>query len=155
MIEISIPGRDPLQIEHLVLDYNGTIAADGLLLPGAAERIRALSNQVCVHILTADTYGSVRAQCQDLGARIHTFPRAGAGACKEKIVKSLKGQAVCVGNGFNDRAMFACSALSIAVLDAEGCWGRLVSCADVLVRRSEDALDLLLKPERLRATLRS
>ena len=80
---------------------------------------------------------------------------AGAGACKEKIVKSLKGQAVCVGNGFNDRAMFACSALSIAVLDAEGCWGGLVSCADVLVRRSEDALDLLLKPERLRATLRS
>ena len=54
MIEISIPGRDPLQIEHLVLDYNGTIAADGLLLPGATERIRALSNQVCVHILTAE-----------------------------------------------------------------------------------------------------
>ena len=95
MIEISIPGRDPLQIEHLVLDYNGTIAADGLLLPGAAERIRALSNQVCVHILTADTYGSVRAQCQDLGARIHTFPRAGAGACKEKIVKSQGAGGLC------------------------------------------------------------
>ena len=37
MIQIEIPGRDLITIEHLVLDYNGTIAEDGHLIPGVAE----------------------------------------------------------------------------------------------------------------------
>ena len=34
MIIIEIPGREPLRIDHVVLDYNGTVAVDGLLLKG-------------------------------------------------------------------------------------------------------------------------
>ena len=29
MIKIEIPGRETIEIEHVVLDYNGTIALDG------------------------------------------------------------------------------------------------------------------------------
>lgn len=43
MIKIDIPGRETIEIEHVVLDYNGTIALDGQLIAGAAERIRELS----------------------------------------------------------------------------------------------------------------
>ena len=32
MIVIEIPGREPLKINHVVLDYNGTAAVDGMLL---------------------------------------------------------------------------------------------------------------------------
>lgn len=56
MIRVEIPGREQaLCITSVVLDYNGTIARDGQLLPEAAERIRALSGKVDVYVLTADT----------------------------------------------------------------------------------------------------
>ena len=34
MIEIDIPVRGLLHLEHTVLDVNGTLALDGRLLPG-------------------------------------------------------------------------------------------------------------------------
>lgn len=34
MIRIDVPGRDIIEIEHVVLDYNGTIAFDGQLIEG-------------------------------------------------------------------------------------------------------------------------
>ena len=41
MIEVMVPEHESLSIEHLVLDYNGTLACDGRLLPGVRERARA------------------------------------------------------------------------------------------------------------------
>lgn len=152
MIKIEIPGRETIEIEHVVLDYNGTIALDGQLIAGAAERIRKLAR---VYVLTADTYGTVQAQCAGLGAEIRTFPRANAADCKEEIVRSLGGKAACIGNGFNDIKMFGIAELAIAVMDGEGVCAALISHADVLVRSAEEGLDLLLKPDRLRATLRT
>ncbi len=158
MIQIEIPGREqPLELDALVLDYNGTIACDGALIEGIGERIQELCGRLPVYILTADTYGTVRRQCEGLGAEILTFPRAAAGECKEEIVRKLsRDHRVCVvGNGFNDVQMFDLAELSIAVLDTEGMYAGLLSHADVLVRAAPDALDLLLKPNRLRATLRN
>lgn len=39
MIEIEIPGGETLRLEHLVLDFSGTLARDGRLLPGVRERL--------------------------------------------------------------------------------------------------------------------
>ena len=155
MISIEIPGKGTLQIKHVVLDYNGTIARDGELLDTAADNIRRLCELVPVWVLTADTYGTVRQQCSGLGVEVKTFPREGAAACKEEIVLSL-GDGVCaVGNGFNDIPMFNAAALSIAVLEKEGICASLLTHADILVTSPEDALALLLQPNRLRATLRT
>lgn len=155
MIRIEIPGRDELSITAVVLDYNGTIARDGVLLPAAAERIHSLAEQIPVYILTADTYGSVEEQCRGLGVTVRTFPRSGAAQCKEEIVRSLGSGVFAVGNGFNDIPMFDAAALSVAVLEKEGLCAALLPHADVVVSAPEDALDLLLKPDRLRATLRT
>lgn len=155
MIKIQIPGRETLTIEHIALDYNGTIAFDGALLPGIGERIQALSRLVSVYVLTADTYGTVRAQCDGLGAEIKTFPRAQAALCKQEIVQGLGAHVACVGNGFNDIEMFDLAELSIAVLDGEGMCTKLLPHADVLTRSGVEALDLLLHTDRLRATLRT
>ena len=89
MLHIEIPGRAPMDIANVVFDYNGTIAVDGKVLPELRERIEALLKLVPVYVLTADTYGTVRAQCEPLGMIVHTFPREGAAQCKEEIVKSL------------------------------------------------------------------
>lgn len=154
MIEISIPGRETLRIEHLVLDYNGTIAVDGLLIEGVQERIEQLLPHVAIHVLTADTYGTVTAQCEPLGIHVEKFPREGAAACKKAIVERLSG--VCaVGNGYNDIPMFDSAELAIAVLEGEGMCSSLLLHGDVLVKSILDGLDLLLRPVRLRATLRS
>lgn len=75
MLSIPIPGRSTLQLQHVVLDYNGTIALDGELIPGVEDRLARLAAAVTIHILTADTHGTVRAKCGHLNARIQTFPR--------------------------------------------------------------------------------
>ena len=155
MIRIEIPRREPREIAHVVLDYNGTIAVDGALLPSVRQRLEQLREAVEIHVLTADTYGTVWEQCQMPGVAVHTFPRAGAAACKAEIVSALQGGVVCFGNGFNDLPMFSLAALSVAVLEGEGLCAQLLTQADVLVTSAADGLDLLLKPDRLRATLRS
>ena len=155
MIVIEIPGRKPLRINHVVLDYNGTAAVDGMLLKGVKERIARLKELAHVYVLTADTYGTVTRQCGPLGITVRTFPREGAAGCKEEIVKGLEGGVACLGNGFNDIQMFDAARLSIAVLEREGMCAALLGHAAVVVRSIEDGLDLLLKPDRLRATLRS
>lgn len=154
MIEISIPGRDTLRIEHVVLDYNGTIAVDGALIEGVQERIEQLLPLVSIHVLTADTYGTVEAQCAPLGIHVEKFPREGAAQYKKAIVDRLDN--VCaIGNGYNDIPMFDMAELAIAVLEEEGMCSSLLLHADVLVKSILDAFDLLLKSNRLRATLRS
>lgn len=155
MIRIEIPGRDELCIEHVLLDYNGTIAADGALIPGVGELIVQLAGLAHVAVLTADTYGSARVQCEPLGVEVVTFPRAGAAEFKQHYAEGLQGQIACFGNGFNDVGMFETSDLAIAILDAEGAYAGLIAHADVLVRSANEGLELLLKPDRLRATLRT
>ena len=144
-----------ITIEHLVLDYNGTVAEDGQLIDGVEERMRALKDRVNIHVLTADTYGTVRAQCDPIGVHVETFPRAGAAECKLEIVQRLGSHVMCVGNGFNDVLMFDAADLSVAVLEKEGTYAGLIAHADIVTRSIVDAFDLLIRTDRMRATLRT
>lgn len=155
MLYIEIPGRESLSIAHIVLDYNGTIAEDGVLIEGVKEKLLQLKESVAIHVLTADTYGTVGRQCEPLGIEVKTFPGKGASACKKEIVESLTGGKVCIGNGFNDIEMFDAAELSVAVINSEGMYAKLLLHADVFARSIEDALDLFLRSDRLKATLRS
>lgn len=155
MLEIDIPGRGTFGIRHVVCDYNGTIAADGRLVEGVADRIREIAEFVQISVLTADTFGTVRTECEGLPVDVRVFDRDDASACKAAIVRGLGAEGcVCIGNGFNDIAMFREAALSLAIVGKEGACGKLLTCADVLVTNPIDAFDLLLYADRLRATLR-
>lgn len=59
-----------------------------------------------------------------------------------------------IGNGANDAKMLETAALGIAVLGPEGLAVETLHAANVVVPHINDALDLLLKPVRLIATLR-
>ena len=155
MIRIDIPGGTALALEHILLDYNGTIAADGILAPSTAALMRQLSELAHVAVLTADTYGTVREQCASLGVDVHTYPQENAGQCKEACIKGLAGDVACLGNGRNDIGMFEQAALSIAIIDAEGACAALLAHADIVARSMDEGLALLLHPDRIRATLRS
>ena len=155
MLRVEIPGREAMCLEHLVLDYNGTIARDGELIEGVKPRLEALAEKLEIFVITADTHGTAAENCRDIPVKVLTFPTVRVGEIKAAETKKLPGQAVCVGNGYNDGAMFAVCALSIGVIGPEGAWGQLLKSCDVVVNSILDALDLLLKTDRLRATLRT
>jgi len=155
MISIAIFGVGDFSWAHLVLDVNGTLTIDGALLPGVAERLRLLSPQVAVHLLTADTRGTVSALAQELGVGWKRVQPGGEAEQKRAYVEALGAeQVIAMGNGNNDVMMLSEASLGIAVLGPEGIAIRALLAADVVVRDVTDGLDLLLDPIRLLATLR-
>ncbi|HII70311.1 TPA: HAD family hydrolase [Methanopyrus kandleri] len=157
MIEVEIPGRGELRLEHLVLDYNGTIASGGKLLESVVEPLQELTEIVHVVVASADTYGTVEDELNDAGLDIEVY-RVSAGNEREdkaELIEEL-GPEVCaaVGNGANDELMLRRAALGICVIGPEGACSRTLLNADVVVREPREALELLLDPKALRATMR-
>ena len=156
MIEISIPGFRLLRLEHLVLDYNGTVAVDGRLIPGVKDRLQILGDDLRIHIITADTFGQVRASVADLKCYLHILPPEGQAEAKRDYIRGINAdRTVCIGNGRNDRLMLQDAALGIAVILSEGACSGSITAADVVCTSIVEALDLLHHPLRLTATLRS
>ena len=156
MIEIDIPGNKILQLEHLVLDYNGTIAFDGALIDGVKECLAELSQMLTVHVITADTFGSVKKALEDIDCKLAVIPLDRQDVAKLEYVKSLGcEQTVSMGNGVNDRLMLKASALGVAVIQGEGAAFETLASADVVCTDILSALSLLSNPLRLMATLRS
>ena len=156
MIEIAIPGSPTLRLEHLVLDYNGTLALDGELLAGVRERLTGLSARLQVHVLTADTFGRAGSCLEGVPCQLTVLGPGAQDRAKLEAVQRLGTQrAVCVGNGRNDSLMLEAAALGIAVILVEGACARTVAAADIVCVSIQDALDLLERPLRLVATLRS
>jgi soluble P-type ATPase len=156
MLEIKIPGHGILNLSHLILDYNGTIACDGHLLQGVKERLADLSASLDVQVLTADTFGSVRKALSDVRCHVEIIPIEDQAQAKLDYVQLLGLEScVCMGNGRNDRLMLKNAALGVAVVQAEGSAVDAILAADIVVGNILDALDLLRHPLRLTATLRS
>jgi len=156
MLEIDIPGHKTLQLENLVLDYNGTLACDGELLPGVALRLQQLSRQVKVHVLTADTFGSVHRALTGLPVEISMLAKERQDEGKfDYVVQLGQEKTACIGNGKNDGLMLQGAGLGIAVCQAEGTAIKTMLAADVVTPDIQAALDLLIHPLRLVATLRT
>lgn len=156
MISIDIPGFGPLRLEHLVSDYNGTLALDGQLLPGVADLLQQLAGSVKIHVITADTFGAAREQLAGLPVNLHITPLEGQAQAKLDYIKGLGVQSVvALGNGRNDRLMLYTAGLGIALIQREGGAVQTVTSADLVCTSVLDALALLLHPKRLIATLRA
>ena len=155
MLDIHIPGRDPLCLEHLLLDYNGTLAEDGRPIPGTCQRIQRISRDLTVHVITADTFGTVEAQLADTPCRIVRIPEPDQIPAKADYLEKLgASRTLACGNGANDEAMLKVAAMGVAVLQAEGMAPALVMAADILITDIHHLFDLLEKPNRMVATLR-
>jgi len=128
MITIDIPGKGTLDLQHLILDYNGTIALDGKVIESVRERIELLSEHLSVYVITADTHGTAAQNCEGLPLTVMAFPGEGIGQIKAQQAKKLGGRVVCIGNGFNDIQMSDVCDLSVCVIGAEGCCGCRPGC---------------------------
>lgn len=156
MIDINIPGFRHLQLAHLVLDYNGTLAIDGQLIPQAGDTLAALSEALQVHVITADTFGLAQSELADLPLNLTIAPPENQVETKLAYVTDLGVErVVAIGNGRNDRQMLKAAALGIALVQGEGGAVETLVSADVVATSILDALELLRQPRRLVATLRA
>ena len=148
---LQIPGQESIQLIHAVFDMNGTLAKDGKLIDGVSVLFKQVSQQYKCHILTNDTFGTAASVESELGIPITVV---GSGEEKANMVKQLGNNTVAVGNGSNDYPMLLQSSLKIVVLGPEGTSGRVMSIADIVTPSILVALELLLSPQRIIATMR-
>ena len=155
MIELNIPGRGIYQLEHLVCDVNGTLAVDGQLFDGLVRQLLNLRDRLELHLLTADTHG--RQHIIDKQLNIEAV-RVGSGKETEQKAAYVEGlgadQVVAIGQGANDAAMLRSAALGICVFSPEGVAVETLIAADLITPDIETALELLIKPLRIVASLR-
>ena len=155
MIKIEIPNYKTIELEHIVLDYNGTIAKDGQLKEAVKALLPKLCERYTVHVITADTFGSVKAELQGFEVTVTVLTTNEHTQEKASYIEQLgKAKSVAIGNGNNDSEMLKNAILGIAVVGDEGCATATLLQSDISTTSIEDALMLLLHEKRLVATLR-
>lgn len=151
---LRIPGQEDIHINHLVLDFNGTIALDGLLLPSVKERLIELARMIKIYVLTADSNGSATRECEGLPVDLHVIGTDNQREEKCSFIRMIQPGVAVMGNGVNDELMFRQADLSIAIMGKEGCATATLMASHIVVKEAVDGLDLLLMHHRLIPTLR-
>jgi soluble P-type ATPase len=156
MLTVDIPGYQKVTIQHVVCDFNGTIAIDGKLLRGVASLMNELSHHATFHVITADTFGSVKEELKHVHCNMTIIPETDQAEHKLDYVSGLGLETtVCIGNGRNDRLMVKEAVLGIGLVQAEGMSGNLLAVSDIVCPSIIDALTLFKETKRLIATLRN
>lgn len=150
---IPIPNSSDLELNTIILDLNGTLTEHGSLVEGVESRIRKLQELgLTVVLFSGDTRGTAASIAHRLGIELII---AGTGEKKRAAAEKVgTATAAAVGNGLIDVPLFKVVALSIAVLQKEGVHTACMQAAHVMCLTILDALDLLLDPQALAATLR-
>jgi P-type E1-E2 ATPase len=155
MIELNIPGRGLIELEHLVCDVNGTLAVDGNLQDGLVRSLSVIKDRLTVHLLTADTHGKQETIDHQLNLEAVRIQPGDEALQKAEFVRRLSAErVVAIGQGANDAAMLKEARLGICVLSLEGVAVETLMAADLVVPDIFSALDLLEKPLRIVASLR-
>lgn len=148
---VDVPGGPSLDLHYLLVDLNGTLSNRGVLIDGVDERLGQIRELLEVRLLSADLFGDLA----DIAAKLGLdATRASNGEAKRDVIAALgSGRCVAIGNGANDEAMLREAALGIAVIGAEGAAAATLAVADLVTRSIVEALDLLLHPRALKASL--
>jgi soluble P-type ATPase len=155
MFDLDVPGFGSVKLKYLVSDFTGTLSVDGRLFPRAKKQLNKISDFLDVHVLTADTFGSARTALYGVKCEVQILEGDNHDIQKEEFVRKLGRESViALGNGNNDRKMLKAAKIGIAVCLKEGCSIDAITSANIVVTSTTDALDLLLNPKRLKATLR-
>lgn len=151
-IKIDIPQRGVIELRYAVFDVNGTLAVDGTAIAGTFERLKTLSEHLSIHLISSGTHGNLAMLAQTLGFPIHEIQR---GDEKMRYVQNLgPANVIAFGNGANDANMLRLATIGVVVITPEGTAIKTLQGADIISYGPINAIDLLLKPNRLIATLR-
>ena len=153
---VDIPNYGKLEIEHIVLDYNGTLANGGRVQEKTKEVLKRLCKEYKVYVITADTFGTVKEELKEFNLEVAVLKSNNHTQEKADFIKSLNAdKTVAIGNGNNDSLMLQNALLSIAIIGKEGCSTKTLLASDITCTNITDALNLLLNTKALIATLRA
>ena len=156
MLDITIQGRGQFKFSHLVLDYNGTLAVDGVLIEGIAPYLNELAEKLQIHVITGDTFGKARAELANVQCKLTILNPENQVLAKVHYLRQLHEQeTIAIGNGYNDHQLLKEATIGIAVVGDEGAATETIMAADLVVPTIFTALGLLQNTRRLLATLRT
>ena len=154
MITIQRPGKDPLEIEFILIDFEGTLACDRRIHPKAKDKINLLSKRTKIFILSKGEKEAIEESLKKVRADVIYSTEGEASQRKLELLNQLgKERTIAIGNGKDDASMLGEAGLGICVISKEGAASETLRKAEVVVTNILDALDFLLKPLRQRATL--
>ena len=154
MITIHRPGQEPLEIETILLDFEGTLASDRRVHPKAKDKINLLSKRTRIYILAKEEKERVMEVLKKVKAEVIFLKEGESSQEKLNLLRQLSAtRTVAIGNGSDDASMVAEAGLGICVIGKEGTAGETLEKADIVFTSVVDALDFLLKPMRQKATL--
>lgn len=154
MISLEIPDFGNFSLNNLILDMNGTLSTDGNIKESTLTRLNELAKQLKIHVITADTFGTAKSVFKNQPISLVILKGTAINQKKRFLNDCGANQSVAFGNGNNDVAMLNDALVSICVIGNEGASVKALQAAKIVVKDIDDGLDLLLKPDRLKATLR-
>jgi P-type E1-E2 ATPase len=156
MIEVLVSDSLSYAFSYLVLDFNGTLAYDGILSFDLEVQLQKLAHHLKIFVLTSDTFGTAERQLKESPCQLQVIPEQNQPAYKMEFVQKLGAEkTAAVGNGVNDYLMLKTAALGVCVIGREGASMRALSNAEIICTNITDALNLFINPKRIKATLRS
>ena len=154
MIFIERPSQGNLEIEFILIDFEGTLALDRRVHPKAKDKINLLSKRAKIYILTKEEKEHAEEVLKKVKAEIIYLTEGESSQKKLDLLRQLgANRTVAIGNGADDVPMIEEAGLGICVLGKEGTFSEAIKKADVVFMNILDTLDFLLKPLRQKATL--
>ena len=154
MITVQRPGQSNLEIEFILIDFEGTLASDRRVHPKAKDKINLLSKRTKIYILTKEEKEHVEEVLRKVKAEIIYLTQGDSSQKKLDLLRQLgPGRTVAIGNGLDDVSLIEEAGLGVCVLGKEGMSSEAMRKADVVFTNILDALDFLLKPLRQKASL--
>jgi len=148
----------------VLFDLNGTLAVDGSVPPKVKEKLALLKEKgVAVYLLSSDTFGTLERIAEELGVVAVKVDKGYYGSEKKAKLAILlefkknfpDATVVAVGNGSNDELILKAADLGICVIGKEGAATATLLASDIVVTDPIDAIELLAKKKRLKATTRA
>ena len=154
MIIIQRPGQDLLEMDFILMDFEGTLAQDRRVDPKAKDKINLLSKRMKIYILAKGEKEVVEDVLKKVKAEVIYLRERETAQRKLSLLQQLGARrTVAIGNGVDDAPMLEEAGLGICILGREGASVEAMQKADVVVTNILDALDFILKPLRQEATL--
>lgn len=154
MVTILRPGQEPLKIDSILIDFEGTLAQDRRVHPKAKDKINLLSKRTKIYILIKGEGEGVEKVLKNVKAEMVYLNEEKPSRQKLELLRKLgPSGTVAIGNGVDDTSMIEEAGLSLCIIGKEGTFSETVKKADLVFINILDALDFLLKPLRQKATL--
>ena len=154
MILLLRPGQAPLEIDSILINFDGTLATDRRVHPKTKDKLNLLARRTKIFVLTTQEEGWCEEVLRKVRAEIIHLREGESGQEKLTLLNRLgASRTVAIGNGWHDIPVIEQAGLGICVMGREGASGELIRKADLVFTSILDALDFLLKPLRQKATL--